>query len=515
MRKNENSWGWFIALILIIIVIALLGQDTIITQKDIEENTGSFSVIYNDDGTIQSLDGDLKGARINDEKDALNLINKYQELFQLPSNIGYKCINIQDTLIGKAYMFIQTYQNVEIAGTYVVLTTNGEEIDSISTDVVRHMDEITLNRLSNEEIQEIVEERVGQNKRLQSVKEIILGGKLTYYVYVVNSDNIFELDDMKLFIDADTREVKTEREVAKKYNTIDTYYDETQDETSTPSILSSYLFDPLRNIQVVDIQEDTTWPLETYDYMGYQVPLTIASQDDELGSTVYENLATVYDWYKDRFGRVSYDNKNGEIVALLGVDSLLDNAAYWDAFNVFIVGEVHKYDKSPAEFLDVIAHEYTHAMFKNIAGDTTIRNGTTEGINEAYADIFGCLIDGDWVMAEGLKDHKALSDFTDSGIELVKKRNYPETYKGNFWSQTDGHINSRILTKIAYKMTQNGFTEKEVAEVWYQSMFYGYSDNSDYITVRYNIEKAMRALGYEANRVEMVGELFEEVNIGK
>ena len=502
--------GFLIGAILLVSAFLDKAHNNMAMREDI--NIENCKVFYNLDGTVHSLDGDLNGVKLYSEEDGLKIIENYREIFEVPENTAFRHVDTQDSITGPVYKYIQTFNGFDISGTYVTLVTDNNTLTAISMDINRAIKEITIRRLTEKQIQEAVFSKCDKEAyQIQSTQEIIVNNRLVYSVYVVSND-VFDLTDMRLFIDAATKEVKTERQIADFF-----YYDPEFVNPSNISTLSrggvEYLFNQERKISVFRMTEDTTWPLEEQSYGEYIGVQNLTSIEDELSLAAYNNLITSYDWYKERYGRKSYDNKGSDILCLVGVEALADNAAYWNSFDIFLVGEVNKYDKAPAVFLDVIAHEYTHAVFKSITGECLIRNGETEGIHEAYADIFGCLIDGDWVIAEGIKEGKALSDPSGSGIKLVKKRHYPERYKDEYWSYNDGHINGMLLTRTVYAMLQHGFTEGDIADIWYQSMFYGYSDNSTYLTVRYNVEKAARALGYTEEQIKVINSLFEEIGI--
>lgn len=486
----------------------------VITIRDIENNKGQFTVIYNEDGTIHSLDGDLKGAKIKSEEDARKVIDNYRELFQLPNTTEYRCINIQESITGTAYMYIQTFAGIDIAGTYISLITDDNVLTAITVNIDRDIESIVARRLTDKEINKVISSEYGDRYRVYTKRELILNNKLVYHVYLVNKEDIFTLDDRVVFIDAETKTLKTEQNISAERNMFDSYYNKEEIYSNFTYNDIEYLYDLERKIQIVDMREDNNWPLNKKECDGHLIAEnTFVAGENELAAAVYINLAKTYDWYQDNYHRNSYDDNNGEIICLVGLDIFADNAAYWPTLNIFAVGEANVYDIAPATLLDVTAHEFTHAVFQSITGRTTIRNSETEGISEAYADIFGCLIDGDWILAEGIVEGKALSDLSDSGIETLRRKKSPETYKDSYWSNTDGHLNSVILTEIAYEMIQNGFTEREVADIWYQSMFYGYSDNSTYLTVKHNIVKAARALGHGPEQIELIEDLFSEVEI--
>lgn len=128
---------------------------------------------------------------------------------------------------------------------------------------------------------------------------------------------------------------------------------------------------------------------------GSLLKRVFVSEDAKLAN---QNITLVRDFYRQEFGRNSYDGKGASIsavvkvgrgpVSLLGMLGLDQNAA-WDTQGkrfLFGTGEKDTLNNFTSA-VDVIGHEYTHAII-----DTTSKlesNGQSGALNEHLADVFG------------------------------------------------------------------------------------------------------------------------------
>lgn len=108
-----------------------------------------------------------------------------------------------------------------------------------------------------------------------------------------------------------------------------------------------------------------------------------------------ENLMITRDFFQARFNRDSWDNQGSEITAIvragvwpLDVTGMQQNAAWMPGYRLFVFGFGEGGGlKWFTTALDVIAHEFTHAII-----DTTARleyKGQSGALNEHLADFFG------------------------------------------------------------------------------------------------------------------------------
>lgn len=236
----------------------------------------------------------------------------------------------------------------------------------------------------------------------------------------------------------------------------------------------------------------------------------------------YQNMQHQYDWYSDKFNIYSYDNSGQPIILVNEYGNMRDNAAcvQTDSVSYFALASPDKYDYQLCTYLDVMGHEYTHAVYKRICGNY---KATTEqsGIDEGYADIFGTLIESsqgeiDWFICETSKDGqdtflRDIANFEDGG----KTGRIVKTYKGDNWeANLEQHQISVLISHIAYEMYQSGqFTLDEIANIWMTSLKLGYNGDQTFVDCRRNVIKSLQLLGYSKETQDKVAGFWDAENI--
>jgi len=136
--------------------------------------------------------------------------------------------------------------------------------------------------------------------------------------------------------------------------------------------------------------------------------------NDPVAVSAQANLAVIKDYYQKVLNRNSFDNKGGRIEAIIHARDAstelyghkwvsLDDAKYNWYNDCFYFGDGRE-DYIPLVYgLDVVAHEFTHAVSKYTAGfikadkvnDKLYLFSQTGALDEAYSDILGNLIEND------------------------------------------------------------------------------------------------------------------------
>lgn len=110
----------------------------------------------------------------------------------------------------------------------------------------------------------------------------------------------------------------------------------------------------------------------------------------------HKTLALTADFFENQFGRRSYDGQNSEIKATVGLGKIdilpmfsafKQNAAWASGLNRFLFGAGGAVLDNFEKHVDVVAHEYTHAIV-----DTSSKlkyEGESGALNESFADVFG------------------------------------------------------------------------------------------------------------------------------
>jgi bacillolysin len=182
---------------------------------------------------------------------------------------------------------------------------------------------------------------------------------------------------------------------------------------------------------------------------------------DAAGVSVIHHIEQDYNYYKNTFGRNGIDdaNKNYQAVVHLGQDYA--NAFWNGTFIVFGDGDNQTFSNLAAS-LDITAHEIQHGVTEFTAG--LIYENQSGALNEAYSDIFACMVDrDDWTVGEDvtLVSPGFLRDLahperglTPLPTKMSEYQNLPvdEDYGGV-------HINMSIPSRAAYLIAEGLTTE--------------------------------------------------------
>lgn len=228
---------------------------------------------------------------------------------------------------------------------------------------------------------------------------------------------------------------------------------------------------------------------------------------DHVGTETYVYLQNAYKWYEEQFSYQSYDGKNGTLYAYTMSPRRKDNAFWIPGDNIIeVCKKTKKYYYS--YWPEVLAHEYTHGIFH-----TGFKKGYSDkiaAIDEAYADIFACFIvkDNDWEMFK--KDDGTCSRDLKKDVTYDEFKYYEnEDNKGQF-----SHENSVIISNIAYQMQKSGlFTDEELYDIWFWVMKEGIYPDSDFRTVKDNMNFILKVGNFSKQQTEFVDNIFESKNI--
>lgn len=111
-----------------------------------------------------------------------------------------------------------------------------------------------------------------------------------------------------------------------------------------------------------------------------------------------ENLERTSDFYSNFFRRDSYDGNNAEInasvnvqkFAFLDVLGMAQNAAWMGPWKMFVFGAGGDQLGNFASSLDVVGHEFTHAVIETTSAlEYQSQSGA---LNEHFADVFGAIV---------------------------------------------------------------------------------------------------------------------------
>lgn len=213
-----------------------------------------------------------------------------------------------------------------------------------------------------------------------------------------------------------------------------------------------------------------------------------ASSDIDVNAA-YDNLGTIYEFYRTVYQRNSIDDRGLRLDAVVhyGVDH---NNAHWNGrAMVFGDGDGDLF-LGFAKSLDVTAHELAHGVTQYTANlDYETQSGA---LNESFSDIFGSLakqwskgqtaLDADWLIGDdiftpgtlgdalrSLKNPGSAYDGDPQPKHMDTFKNLPNTEAGDYGGV---HINSGIPNHAFYLLaTRLGGSAWETAgHVWYESL---------------------------------------------
>lgn len=264
------------------------------------------------------------------------------------------------------------------------------------------------------------------------------------------------------------------------------------------------------------------------DFNDKGLPVTNFSSDwttDPAAIDVHWGTEKALDFLDQELGRNGHDGKGGKIKSVVGFPF---KNAFWNGYFLgYGVGDSTTLT-SPTS-LDIVGHEYTHAMLEKIVG---FRYGGESGaIEEGYCDVFGELIQNfvtgsaDWkvgaeiTMTNGVPDSKGLRD-----ISNPLNHNGPVAYKGANWNfgSSDNwgvHTNSSVFSHWFYLITYgdgalvNGIGISAATDLIYETLFY-LTPFSDYRNLRNSSLAAASALPqFTPSMIASIEAAWDKVNL--
>ena len=208
--------------------------------------------------------------------------------------------------------------------------------------------------------------------------------------------------------------------------------------------------------------------------------VVILSNDVNEGNDVHWGMQKTYDYWKNTFNRISFDNAGKYIVSLVDCpkDAMIFNTMPNNAFyshsmaDAFCFGGGDMIMMNPLVSLDVVAHEFTHAVTQYSVGNNQGLQylGESGALNESFSDMFATCVDfyTDATQANWLIGEEVYTEY--SGIEAMrdmantKRFSQPDTYQGEHWASTSSnasdnggvHTNSGVGNRWFYLLCQGG-----------------------------------------------------------
>ena len=229
---------------------------------------------------------------------------------------------------------------------------------------------------------------------------------------------------------------------------------------------------------------------------------------------------TLYDYFKNTFGRKAIDDKDQSIISVIHVaqgGQPMDNA-FWNG-RVMAYGDGKDISKPWAGAVDLTGHEMTHGVVQSTAG--LVYQFQSGALNESFADVFAVLLDPeDFLLFEDI----ALPTFGPAFRDLLNPDNaqlrQPQPASmaqyANLTAEQDNggvHINSGIPNRAAALIMQNIGHDK-TAQIYYRALTMYLTRNSQFGDARNAVVQAATDLhGAGSAEVQAAEAAFDAVGI--
>ncbi|MCL2002747.1 MAG: DUF5050 domain-containing protein [Oscillospiraceae bacterium] len=551
----------------------LLGGERLPVQELV--SAGHIEVLRNDNMTVRAIDGNFTTTKVHNEEDAITVFLQIAPDF-LPANVNPSTlllsaedIEVSSVGIGSEETFYRLYPTVNgvvVFGSELILvvdsggtvqgffTSYDHRINSVNTTPT-----VTSSRAEQIALTALVStiDSVSYNIRdyieIESaliIDSLLVNNPLLAWLVTVGNKDFSDDDDeddnepeypdlpliaMSYYIYANgarAGEIYIEQETIQEWtNTTGTANDAYGKSRTINVQVQSRTFlsdrwqlrDGVRNI--------------TTRNAGNDIIRNTTSADTwtERETSAHANVAVAYDYFKNTLGRTSFDGKGSAVKTRIMAN--LDNASW--VSNKFI-GTGHFMFGNGVTFeaaLDVVGHEFTHAVINSIVGGSSFRktlgmweDSESRSLNEAYADIFGMLVegkdktdDGRWLMGEDIINLYAFRNMKNPRDMPYKELEAPAHYFDKF-DFSFYHANSNIFSHAVYKMMTDSRTANISDATWailfFNSLFRLQTDAS-FLDARMAIINSAKQIspsrnqeGFTINQQNAIKEAFAAVGIG-
>jgi len=257
------------------------------------------------------------------------------------------------------------------------------------------------------------------------------------------------------------------------------------------------------------------------------------ANQDEIATDAHWGAEQTYDYFWNKFGRKSFDDKDAKIRSYVHYGKKYNNA-FWNGV-VMTYGDGDGRVFTPLTSIDVCAHEIAHAVTTNSAA--LIYQYESGALNESFSDIFGNSVeayakptDSYWNIGEDITP-------SGTGIRLMQNPNakrHPDTYKGTNWrtgpADNGGvHSNSGVQNFWYYLLCEGGsgtndnsenYTVQKIGmnkaeQIAYRNLTVYLTSSSQYVDARFfAIRSAADLYGDCSDEVIAVTNAWHAVGVG-
>lgn len=473
-------------------------------------------------------DGKFSSISITNFKSAKNSLNEIKENLGITNLDDLKEIISNEYGGNKFYRFYQYYNGIRVYGNEVLVGTNGSAADYLYSNTEYIPDNVKDKEFKYttdevyEKIADKIHDDIKDNNKLKESGEKIYYKVDNEYVnaYLINVvDNNYLID--KTYIVSDDLEILASYNNTYFYS--QNYVARTIDDQSiligveTEDGENFKLNDTERNIKIIPYEDKKLYNImnnkENLDNIVYK----FTDNPDQFYVTIMNRVSKVYDFYKNFLGYKGMNNRNGEIVVIVGA-TILDedgekrsnNSCHISANqkDYIILTDGYRDENSVFRNIPILAgHEYTHGVIHSI--NNLLSSTVPQAINEGYADVMG-------ILSESYHQKRLNFDNRDRN-PINRDNNCPDCVynTSEIGNSRDSHSYATILSHALYLMTQgeNAINDvSKLSKLWYKSMYY-LPSNANYNDVGNALVKSAKTLSFSQDEINKIIESLQEVGI--
>ncbi len=338
--------------------------------------------LYFENGFPRGAHVDVSVPGANPAERAANFLETYKDLYLL-SDPAFELHVRRSAKEGDNVTFYQTYHGLPVFGAEVVVTLNGDHVQSTVGGLLTDTTLDTTPLIANSDAEALARTELGLPADAPVAGETTLMAFDLSLIEDVPPDAhlVWRVTPgslpVQIFVDAHTGSIVHKIELTEANAADDAGMDLDVEDSNFNSIANSDCF--------YSTGDDDGAADEDEVYDDYE-------NDNEVIKTRNDSIAT-YLFYYNTYGLYSYDDDDEDI--LIYVHSGLQNNAqyvgdWWcDAFE-FGEGWMG---------LDTMGHEYTHAVIG--ATSELVYSGQSGALNESFADIMGTMVEqSNWLIGE-------------------------------------------------------------------------------------------------------------------
>jgi Zn-dependent metalloprotease len=276
------------------------------------------------------------------------------------------------------------------------------------------------------------------------------------------------------------------------------------------------------NVVVLNLQNQEP---DSYSSANVLTSTSAAAGWDTAGVSALTNLKTICDYYKKTFNRNSFDNQWRNAIAVVHTSRNYENAFWQPDVQMMFFGDGGSTFHSLCRGLDVMAHEFTHGVIQYTANlEYKYQSGA---LNEAFADIFACMIDrDDWTTGEVIvkkspgfirslsNPHEGMSRLPSS---MAEYQNVPLD-DDNGGVHTNCSIPSRACYLLADGLTKEGsgtsIGRDKAEQIFYRALTQHLTRQSDFPDCpRATLQSAEELYGQDSQEVNAVKIAWDIVGV--